>query len=77
MNHDAILAKVVELVAENLEVDEASIDESTRYEDLGADSFDLLELVTTMEDEFDLTLDDDSLTEIETVGDTVRAIENA
>lgn len=77
MDHATILAKVVELVAENLEADEASITEDTRYDDLGADSFDLLELVTAMEDEFDLTLDDDSLAEIQTVGDTVSAIENA
>lgn len=77
MDHATILSKVVALVAENLEVEEAQLTEASRFEDLGADSFDLLELVTAMEDEFGLTMDDDSLADIATVGDVVRAIENA
>lgn len=77
MDRKTIFSKVAALVAETLEVDEGSVTESTRFDDLGADSFDLLELVTTMEDEFGLTLDDDSLAEIASVGDAVDAIENA
>jgi acyl carrier protein len=77
MDRKTIFSKVAALAAETLEIDESSITEATRFEDLGADSFDLLELVTTLEDEFGLTLDDDSLAEIASVGDAVDAIENA
>lgn len=77
MDHATILSKVIALVAENLEVEEAELTEASRFEELGADSFDLLELVTAMEDEFGLTMDDDSLADIATVGDVVSAIENA
>ncbi len=77
MDRATILKKVAELVSETLEVDEASVTEQLRFEDLGADSFDLLELVTALEDEFGLTLDDDSLADIATVGDAVDAIQNA
>ena len=77
MDRATILKKVAALVSETLEVDEASVTEELRFEELGADSFDLLELVTAMEDEFGLTLDDDSLAEIATVGDAVDAIQNA
>ncbi len=77
MDRKTILSKVTALAAETLEIDESKLTEDTRFEDLGADSFDLLELVTTMEDEFGLTLDDDSLAEIASVGDAVDAIENA
>ncbi len=72
-----IYAKVCELVEETLECDGASISEDTRFADLGADSFDLLELVTAFEDEFGLTMDDEALAQIETVSDAVSAIEAA
>lgn len=74
MDRKEILDKVKGLVAETLEVDEDSLGESARFDELGADSFDLLELVTAFEDEFGLTMDDDSLEKIATVGDAVEAI---
>jgi acyl carrier protein len=74
MDRKEILGKVVELVSETLEIDEEEIDEGKRFDDLGADSFDLLELVTAFEDEFGVTMDDDSLEEIQTVGDAVDAL---
>ncbi len=74
MDRNAIFAKVKDLVVETLECDEADITEATRYDALGADSFDLLELVTAFEDEFGLTMDDDALQQIETIGDSVDAI---
>lgn len=77
MDRTEILNKVVELVADTLEVESDKIEESTRFDALGADSFDLLELVTAFEDEFGLTMDDDSLEQIATIGDAVDAIENA
>ena len=77
MDRTAILNKVVELVADTLEVAADKIEESTRFDALGADSFDLLELVTAFEDEFGLTMDDDSLEQIATIEDAVDAIENA
>ncbi|MDD6693561.1 MAG: acyl carrier protein [Atopobiaceae bacterium] len=77
MDRAAILEKVRDLVSETLECDRDSVEEGTRFSDLGADSFDLLELVTAFEDEFGKTLDDDALQGIETVKDAVDAIENA
>ncbi len=77
MDRAAILEKVRDLVSETLECDRDSVEEGTSFSDLGADSFDLLELVTAFEDEFGKTLDDDALQGIETVKDAVDAIENA
>ncbi|MBR3327271.1 MAG: acyl carrier protein [Atopobiaceae bacterium] len=77
MDREAIQEKVAELVAETLEVDVEGITEETRFDELGADSFDLLELVTTFEDEFGFTMDDESLSEIQSVGDAIDAIESA
>ncbi|HQE69521.1 MAG TPA: phosphopantetheine-binding protein [Atopobiaceae bacterium] len=78
MDRNAILERVIEVVLDTLEIDEdVEVDEDTNFKSLGADSFDLLELVTSLEDEFDLTFDDESLEEIATVRDAVDAIESA
>jgi acyl carrier protein len=74
MDRNEILSKVIALVAESLETDADELDEETAYADLGADSFDMLDLVTSMEDEFGVTVDEDSLGQIETIGDSVDAI---
>ncbi len=77
MDRDAILKKVVELTVETLECDEEDVALNVKFSDLGADSFDLLELVTAFEDEFDATMDDESLRQIQTVEDAVNAIQAA
>lgn len=77
MDRTEIFDKVCELMVETLETDGADITEDTRFEELGADSFDLLELVTAFEDEFGLTMDDEALSDIQTVSDAVNAIEAA
>ncbi len=77
MERSDILEKVVSLTADELEVDAGDLDEATEFKSLGADSFDLLELVTAFEDEFGSTLDDDSLQQIQTLGDAVDAISAA
>lgn len=74
MDRKTILAKVAGLVAETLEVEEGTVTEDLAFADLGADSFDLLELVTAFEDEFGLTMEDDALEDIKTIGDVVDAI---
>ncbi len=77
MNRQEILEKVVELVNDTLDIEDVELNEDTNLKDLGADSFDLLELVTALEDEFELTMDDDDVEKIATVGQVVDAIENA
>ncbi len=77
MNRQEILEKVVELVNDTLDIEDVELNEDTNLKDLGADSFDLLELVTALEDEFELTMDDGDVEKIATVGQVVDAIENA
>jgi acyl carrier protein len=78
MDRDAILEKVIAVANDTLDIpDDVELEESTSFKDLGADSFDLLELVTALEDEFDLTFDDEALEKIATVSDAVDAIQAA
>lgn len=78
MDRDAISQKVISIVDETLEVAEGvELSEDTNLKDLGADSFDLLELVTVLEDEFGLAMDDSAVEKVATIGEIVDAIANA
>lgn len=78
MERKEILEQVIQVVGETLDVaDDVELTEDTNLKELGADSFDLLELVTALEDEFGLTLDDDDVEKIATIGQVVDAIKNA
>lgn len=75
MDRDAILQKVIEVVNDTLDIaDGTELTERTSFKDLGADSFDLLELVTALEDELDMQFDDDAVQSIATIGQAVDAI---
>lgn len=69
-------AKVIALIrahlADELELDPASIDEATRFrEDLEADSLDLYTLVQELEDTYGVRMSDEQATKILTVGQAV------
>lgn len=76
MDRDAIFAKAKAIISETLDVDEDEINETTEFKALEADSFDMLELVSAFEDEFDMEMPDD-VEQIVTVGNVVDAIEAA
>jgi acyl carrier protein len=68
-----ILEKVKEILIEELDVEEDSITlESKIKDDLGADSLDLFELISKIEDELDVTIEEDDYGKLITVGDIVN-----
>lgn len=77
MERTEILEKVRDIASDVLGVDADEITEETTFDDLDADSLDRLQLVTAMEDEFDLEIDDDKLAAINSVADAMDAIESA
>jgi acyl carrier protein len=70
-----ILAKVKALISEQLDIDEDQITLDTTFEDIDADSLDVVELVMALEEEFDLEIADEEVEKIQTVGDVVGYIE--
>lgn len=69
--------KIKTIISEQLEVDRETLSKNTSFiDDLGADSIDLLELVLAFEDEFSITIDEEDIKCIRTVGDIVEYIEN-
>ena len=74
-----IFDTVRELLAHQLEVDPETITPDTDiFDDLGADSLDVVELSMTIEDEFGLgEISEDDLKAIKTIGDLVDYVEHA
>ena len=67
--------KLKKIIAEVLNVDEEEITmESTFVDDLGADSLDIFQIIMGIEEEYDIELDNESVEQIQTVGDAVEAI---
>lgn len=77
MTRDEIFAKVCDIAADVLGVEADELQDDTTFEDLDANSLDRLQLVTAMEDEFDIEIDDDKLTSINSVAEAIDAIEQA
>lgn len=72
-----VLEKVKEILSEQFNIDEESIDVDTSFrDDLNADSLDLVELIMGLEDEFGLEIGDEEVDSIKTVGDAVEYIKN-
>lgn len=68
--------KVKEILVEQLDVEEAKVTmEAEVIADLGADSLDLVDLVMTLEDEFDTEISDEDVEALKTVGDIVKYID--
>ncbi|MBP6137974.1 MAG: acyl carrier protein [Clostridiaceae bacterium] len=75
MTQQEILKRVRTILADQLSIDEESVSMSSNIiEDLNADSLDIVELVMTMETEFNLAIPDEEAERIRTVGDAVDFI---
>lgn len=71
---DNIFNKVKSIVAEQLGVDEEEITLDTSFEDLNADSLDIVELIMALEEEFDIEIPDEDAEKLTTVGAAVEYI---
>tara|TARA_A200000113_G_scaffold207881_1_gene205776 strand:+ start:704 stop:967 length:264 start_codon:yes stop_codon:yes gene_type:complete len=75
MNMSDVVARVTELVVENLGVDAEKVTESANFvDDLGADSLDTVELVMALEEEFGIEIPDEAAEKITNVQEAVAYI---
>lgn len=71
-----VFDKVKKIIVDQLDVEEDKVTEAASItDDLGADSLDVVDLVMSFEEEFDIEIPDDQVEKIKTVGDIVKFIE--
>ena len=68
--------KVKQILAEQLSVDQADLTDNTSFDDLNADSLDVVEVIMALEEEFDIEIPDEDAEKITTVGDAIAYVES-
>lgn len=67
--------KVIEIISEQLGLDKDEIQlEASFIDDLGADSLDIVEMIMTIEDDFDIEISDEDAEKIVSVQDAINYI---
>ena len=75
MSRDEVFEKLKVKIVEGLGVEESLVKmEATFVDDLSADSLDIVELVMSIEEEFEIEIPDDQAEKIATVEDVVNYI---
>ena len=71
-----MIERVKELLAKALRMDPSQIDDDANIlEDLGADSLDVVDMLMTLEDEFDILVPDEDVVKLKTVRSVAQYIE--
>lgn len=72
-----VLEKVKAILSEQFDAEEDTITAETSIaDDLGADSLDVVDLLMSIEDEFEIEIPDEEVENIKTVGELVKYIED-
>lgn len=69
--------RVIEVLSDKLGINKLEIKETQDImNDLGCDSLDMAEIIMGIEEEFDLKIDDTEISEVKTVGDLIKKVED-
>lgn len=73
---ETLMTKLTAILVKNLPVSVEDIREESNFRtDLGADSLDLVEIIMAVENEFNVEISDDEITQINTVGNAISILE--
>ena len=70
-----VFEKVKALVADQLSIDPSVITMETKFEDLNADSLDVVEVIMALENEFDIEIPDEEAEKIKNIGSVVDYVQ--
>ena len=71
-----VFDRVKEIIVDELSVDEAAVSIESTLDDLGADSFDAVDLLMALEDEYDLEIAEEDAKSMKSVKNIVEYIES-
>ena len=67
-------AQIIAIIVEQLGISEADITEETAFADLGADSLDLFQIISALEEEFNIEFENEDVEKIKTVSDAIEYV---
>ncbi|WP_297392224.1 acyl carrier protein [uncultured Peptoniphilus sp.] len=69
--------RILEIIAEQFNMDVSELTEDMNFQDdLNADSIELVELVMTIEEEFETEVSEEDLEKLKTIGDVIDYVED-
>jgi len=69
--------RIRDIIANQFDIKKENISlETSFYDDLSADSLDLFQIITELEDEFNIEFSNDDAEKIKTIGDAIEYIKN-
>lgn len=72
-----MLEKILGILEDQLGIDVAGVNEDTSFQDdLRIDSLDLFEVVTALEDEYEIEIPQEELDSIKTIGDVIEYLQS-
>lgn len=74
LNEKEIFEKVRTIISEQLGVDAEEVTPDTSFEELNADSLDIVELIMALEEEFDLEIPDEDAEKLQKVSAVIEYI---
>ncbi len=70
------LEKVCSIVTERFELSDLELSADTTWEEIGADSIDLVDLIAAVEDSFGISIPDEAIENLRSIGDVAAYIDN-
>ncbi|AMJ41938.1 acyl carrier protein [Anaerotignum propionicum] len=67
---------VMNVIAEQMNISVDTLTPDTVFADLGADSLDLFQIISALEEAFDMEFENDEAEKIKTIGDAIAYIKN-
>lgn len=67
---------VMNVIAEQMNISADTLTSDTVFADLGADSLDLFQIISALEEAFDMEFENDEAEKIKTIGDAIAYIKN-
>lgn len=67
---------VCDLISKRFEISRNMLNEETTLDEIGADSIDLVDLVSELEEEFEIHVPDEEFENIKTLGNLVEVLES-
>ena len=67
-------AQIIGIIVEQLGISESEITEDTTFADLGADSLDLFQIISALEEEFNIEFENEDVEKIKTVSDAIEYV---